>query len=77
MEIKERGLLPYYHTRTRQAGAYIGIDYSFTGPAHRNDFYLSKSKALEYLAWLDAGNYGRHHQEFREARKIEWDRTML
>jgi len=56
----------YFRCRAKRAGAYVGIDYCFTGPAHRHDYYLSKAEALEYLDWLDWGGVGRHHTEFKE-----------
>jgi hypothetical protein len=40
------------------AGRYIGVRYiSYQGSSN-----LTKSDALEYLKWLDAGNIGKHYK---------------
>lgn len=49
-------LPPYYKANCWSSGRYVGVRYvSFQG-----DFHLSKADAIVYLAWLDAGNIGRH-----------------
>lgn len=60
---------PYYNAHARQAGSKIAILYiSYQGWDH-----LSKDEAENYLAWLDAGNIGKHREcakdrEFRYAK---------
>lgn len=50
------GLLDYYNVNCFPAGARIEIVYvSYQGWS-----YISKVEALAYLAWLDAGNVGKH-----------------
>ena len=47
---------PYFNTRARQAGNTVAITYiSYQGISK-----LDKRTALRYLAWLDAGNVGKH-----------------
>jgi hypothetical protein len=55
------GLKKYWHSRARQAGAYVGIVYI----AYQGASNISKAEALRYLAWLDAGNVGRHYEALR------------
>jgi len=44
-------------------GRYLLVQYiSYQGP-----LTLSKAEAEAYLAWLDAGNVGRHHEALRAA----------
>ena len=50
------GFRPYYYASAGVAGRWIDITYIlFQGWSH-----LSKADAWRYLAWLDAGNVGRH-----------------
>jgi hypothetical protein len=59
---KHNGLLRYYGAGAHVGGARVGIRYiSFQGVT-----YVSKAEALRYLAWLDAGNVGRHFEALRE-----------
>jgi hypothetical protein len=52
----------YYHTNTRVAGARVAVTYiTYQGASN-----LTKSEALAYLVWLDAGNVGRHYEQQRE-----------
>jgi hypothetical protein len=46
----------YWNTCVRPAGSRIAVCYiSYQGSSK-----LTKADAIEYLAWLDAGNVGRH-----------------
>jgi hypothetical protein len=47
---------PYWQAGAFQSGRYVGIVYvRFQGSHH-----ISKADAEKYLAWLDAGNVGKH-----------------
>ena len=49
-------LHPYYNAYAWDAGRWVAIKYvSFQG--YHN---LTKDEAVRYLAWLDAGNVGKH-----------------
>jgi hypothetical protein len=57
-ENKPGGLTPYFHANAWDAGRYVAVRYvSFQGTTH-----LSKADAERYLAWLDAGNVGKHYE---------------
>jgi hypothetical protein len=59
---KRRGLSRYYGAGAHASGARVGMRYiAFQGVT-----YVSKADALRYLAWLDAGNVGRHFEALRE-----------
>jgi len=47
----------YYNAYASDAGSKIRIKYV----SYQGGTCLSKSDALEYLAWLDAGNIGTHY----------------
>jgi hypothetical protein len=47
----------YYSANAWPAGARLGVRYV----TYQNTSNLTKRDALEYLAWLDAGNEGRHY----------------
>jgi hypothetical protein len=50
---------PYYGAGSFYgAGSKIGVSYV----SYQGTTFLSKSDALEYLKWLDAGNIGRHYK---------------
>jgi hypothetical protein len=58
-------LLPYHWAGARATKRHVSVVYvSFQGPS-----YLSKAEALEYLAWLDAGNVGRHFKMQHDKRE--------
>ena len=49
-------LKPYWLSRAFQAGRYVGVIYvDYQGASN-----LTKAQAEKYLAWLDAGNVGKH-----------------
>jgi hypothetical protein len=53
---------PYYMANAGVSGAYVFVRYvSYQGTSN-----LRRDEALRYLAWLDAGNVGRHYEAFRE-----------
>lgn len=54
----------YYHAGARRSGRYVSVCYiSYQGTSQ-----LARDEALNYLAWLDAGNVGTHYQADKEAR---------
>jgi hypothetical protein len=56
------GMRSYYYAGARVAGRWVSVAYiSFQGPSS-----LDRERALRYLAWLDAGNIGRHYEAERE-----------
>lgn len=55
---------PYYWAGAYSSGRYVGISY-INYQASSN---LTKEQAITYLAWLDAGNVGRHHKAIAAAR---------
>ena len=63
-KVEGRGsrLAPFYGAGASYwRGRYLHVQYvSYQGASH-----LSKSEAEVYLAWLDAGNVGRHHEALR------------
>lgn len=61
---REGGLRPYYHAEASVAGSYVSVIYI----SYQHGSHLTKAQAERYLAWLDAGNVGRHFEAFREAR---------
>ena len=49
---------PYYYAYCSSAGGRVYVQYvTYQGSSH-----LSKAQAEAYLAWLDAGNVGRHYE---------------
>jgi hypothetical protein len=46
----------YYKPSAYPAGQYVAVSYS----SYQGVSSLSKLEALAYLAWLDAGNVGKH-----------------
>ena len=56
------GGVPYFWVNAYAAGRFVYVTYiSYQGNSH-----LTKDEATRYLAWLDAGNVGRHFEAFRE-----------
>jgi hypothetical protein len=53
---KVNGTKPFFHAGAHVAGARVGVRYiSYQGVTN-----LKKADAVKYLAWLDAGNVGKH-----------------
>lgn len=52
---------PYFGSRAGATGRYVFVIY-IDYQRHNN---LSKSDALKYLAWLDAGNVGKHWEALK------------
>ena len=53
----QRGLHPFYWSGAYVGGSRVGVRYiSYQGAT-----CLTKQEALGYLAWLDAGNVGKHN----------------
>lgn len=53
-----RGLHPYWHAGAAGRRAHVYITYV----RYQGTRALKKADALKYLAWLDAGNVGRHYK---------------
>lgn len=51
----------YYNGGAWASGRYVGIKYI----SYQPEYFLTKQEALAYLAWLDAGNVGRHYEAQR------------
>lgn len=49
-------LHPYYHAGASSSGNRVLVQYV----AYQGSSGLTKAQALQYLAWLDAGNVGKH-----------------
>lgn len=49
----------YWRVAVWRAGAYVQVRYSSPVGNHAS---LTRSAAIRYLAWLDAGNVGTHYQ---------------
>lgn len=59
---KPGGLVPYWHAHARYTrGPKMYVQYI----SYQGDSKLSKDEAIAYLAWLDAGNVGRHFEALR------------
>ena len=54
-----------WHPACFEAGRYVGIKYK----RFWNADYISKAEALEYLAWLEAGNAGLHYEALKTGGK--------
>ena len=57
------GGVPYFGAGAYSAGRFVYVKYI----NYQGSSYLTKDEATRYLAWLDAGNIGRHYEAFREA----------
>lgn len=61
------GTRPYFWATARAAGSRVAVQYiSYQGWST-----LTKVEALAYLAWLDAGNVGRHHRQQEQAKAAD------
>lgn len=59
---QESRLPPYFNAGAGASGRYVYVRYiSYQGVSH-----ITKDEALRYLAWLDAGNVGRHYEALRD-----------
>lgn len=47
----------FYFANAWVAGSRVGVRYV----SYQISTFLTKADAIEYLAWLDAGNQGRHY----------------
>lgn len=59
------GTQPYYHANAYRAGRYLGVKYI----SYQGTLMLDRPTANRYLAWLDAGNVGRHQKMLREEER--------
>lgn len=55
----------YCETSVRSSGPRVFVTYV----SYHGAFSLTKAEAEAYLAWLDAGNVGRHWDQQREAKE--------
>jgi len=54
-----QGLRPYYGAGAwYSGGSKLGVRYI----SYQSQTFLTRSEAEAYLAWLDAGNVGRHYR---------------
>lgn len=61
---EKTGITPYFAAFATASGRYVRVQYiSFQG-----QHALTKAEAEAYLAWLDAGNVGRHFEQQKQAR---------
>ena len=54
---------PYYHAGAYRGGSRVMVSYV----TYQGRSSLKRDEAERYLAWLDAGNVGRHYEAFRGA----------
>lgn len=55
------GLHPFYVARAHASGRFVYVTYiTYQGNSH-----INREEAERYLAWLDAGNVGRHWEALR------------
>lgn len=62
----EREISLYWHPNCSRGGACVMVryvSYQFTSS-------LTKAEAEKYLAWLDAGNIGRHYEALKETADV-------
>lgn len=55
------GTRPYYHPHAARGGAYARVVYV----TYHGGTSLTRAEAAAYLAWLDAGNVGKHFTALR------------
>lgn len=55
---------PYYNANSWVGGSRVGVRYV----SYHGDSFISKADAMKYLAWLDAGNVGRHYEALKDQR---------
>jgi hypothetical protein len=58
---QESRLKPYYCAGAAASGRYVFVMYV----AYQGEIHLTKDEALRYLAWLDAGNVGKHWEALK------------
>jgi len=54
----------YYNAYAYPSGRYVTVRYV----SYQGDNHLTKDQAIAYLAWLDAGNVGKHFTLMEKAR---------
>lgn len=60
-----KGRPPYYYAGASAAGSRVFVHYvPFQGHSS-----LTRAEAEAYLAWLDAGNVGRHYEQQRQQKE--------
>lgn len=55
------GIKPYYGAGAIRSGRFVGVMYI----TYQGRTSLKRDEAESYLAWLDAGNVGRHFKALR------------
>ncbi len=58
-------MLRFYHVGAARAGRYVAVVYI----SYQGSKCLTRTEALAYLAWLDAGHAGKYSQMIREEPK--------
>jgi hypothetical protein len=58
---EKRGLFPYFRAGASGHRAHVYVSYI----SYQGQSTLKRADALKYLAWLDAGNVGRHFEALR------------
>lgn len=58
---RRKGLHPYYQVGAGYSGNRVFVTYV----GYQGQDGLTKAEALAYLAWLDAGNIGKHYEALR------------
>lgn len=61
----------WYMASAWVAGSRVGVRYV----SYQITTYLTKSDATEYLAWLDAGNEGKHYKALSFDTRLRKDPT--
>jgi hypothetical protein len=54
----------FWHAGAHRAGRFVMVAYI----SYQATSSLTKNEAEAYLAWLDAGNKGRHYEQQKEAQ---------
>ena len=56
------GTRSYWNAHSWAAGSRVGVRYV----SYQGETFLTKGRAVAYLAWLDAGNVGTHYEAERK-----------
>lgn len=53
-----RRIAKFYKPHAWASGRYVGVRYI----TYQTESHMTKQEAMDYLAWLDAGNVGKHFE---------------
>jgi hypothetical protein len=56
---------PFYQAAAIRNGRYVAVKYV----SYQHTSNLTRDEAEKYLAWLDAGNVGKHNQALAEQQR--------